>query len=195
MSYKIPRRGADGVPPPAAAPPPEAGNPAAAAPPEEHVGDFYRLSAVLTGFDDVELLGTGVGNLYLNWLLRAFPDVMPALLTAWRDIERDVPPPERPAALRATILGDAVLGPFARSVIVLWYTATWRPPDWTATGAHNPENVDRSFGVAYPEGLMWRAALAAHPGGAKPTGFNTWASPPGVKPSVFGTRASHPREA
>jgi hypothetical protein len=178
MSYKIPRRGADGVPPLAAAPPPEAASPGAAAPPEQHVGDFYSLSAALTGFDDVELLGTGVGNLYLNWLLRAFPDVMPELLAAWRDIERDVPPAERPAALRETILGDAVLGPFTRSVIVLWYTATWRPPAWAPPGPDNPENLDRSFGVAYPEGLMWRAAIGAHPGGAKPTGFGTWAFAP-----------------
>lgn len=179
MSYKVPRIGADGaLPPAAAAPPPEAGSPATAVPLEEHVGDFYGLSAALTGFDEVELLGTGVGNLYLNWLMRAFPDVMPELLTAWRNIERDVPPAERPAALRERILGDAVLGPFARSVIVLWYTATWRRPAWAPSGAENPENVDRSFGVAYPEGLMWRAAIGAHPGGAKPTGFGTWAFAP-----------------
>jgi hypothetical protein len=180
MSYKVPRlgAGADAVLPPAAQPPPEAASPATAAPPEEHVDAFYSLSEALTGFDDVELLGTGVGDLYLKWLVRVFPDVTLELLTAWRDIERDVPPAERPAALRATILGDAVLGPFARSVIVLWYTATWRPPDWSPTGAANPENVDRSFGVAYPEGLMWRAAIGAHPGGAKPTGFGTWAFAP-----------------
>jgi hypothetical protein len=176
MSYKVPRLGtnAGAAPPPAAEPPSEAASPATAAPPAEHVDDFYSLSVALTGFDDVELLGTGVGNLYLKWLMRVFPDVMPELLTAWRNIERDVPPAERPVALRQTILGDAVLGPFARSVTVLWYTATWRPPD----GSERPENVDRSFGVAYPEGLMWRAAIGAHPGGAKPTGFGTWAFRP-----------------
>lgn len=179
MSYKVPRLGAnaDAAPPPAAEPPPEAASPATA-PAAEHVDDFYSLSVALTGFDDVELLGTGVGNLYLNWLMRVFPDVMPELLTAWRNIERDVPPAERPVALRQKILGDAVLGPFARSVIVLWYTATWRPPDWSQIGAEHPENLDRSFGVAYPEGLMWRAAIGAHPGGAKPTGFGTWAFQP-----------------
>lgn len=180
MSYKVPRLGtnADTALPPAAAPPFEAASPATAAPPAEHVGDFYSLSVALTGFDEVELLRTGVGHLYLTWLMRVFPDVMPELLTAWRDIERDVSPAERPVALRQTILGDAVLGPFARSVIVLWYTATWRPPAGAPTGAENPENVNRSFGVAYPEGLMWRAAIGAHPGGAKPTGFGTWAFAP-----------------
>jgi hypothetical protein len=179
--YKIPRLGVNanaGTLPVAAVPPPEAASPAMAAPPEGHVDDFYSLSVALTGFHDVELRGTGVGHVYLEWLLRVFPDVMPELLAAWRVIEREVPAGERPAALRTRILADAALGPFARSVLVLWYTATWRPPDWAWTEADHPENVDRSFGVAYPEGLMWRTAIGAHPGGAKPTGFGTWAFRP-----------------
>lgn len=179
--YKIPRLGVNanaGPLPPAAAPPPEAASPATAAPPEGHVDDFYSLSVALTGFDDVELRGTGVGHVYMEWLLRVFPDVMAKLLAIWRDIEREVPSGERSAALERLVLADGVLGPFARSVLVLWYTATWRPPDWAWTEADSPENVDRAFGVAYPEGLMWRAAIGAHPGGAKPTGFGTWAFRP-----------------
>lgn len=132
----------------------------------------------LTGFSEAELLGTGTGDLYLVWLLRVFGDVTPELLTAWRTIESDYPPADRQAALKESILADAKLGPFARSVLMLWYTATWTPPEGTSHPGKHPENVARAFGAAYPEGLMWRAAVGAHPSAAKPTGFGTWGFPP-----------------
>lgn len=178
--YKIPRLPADAQSPlpPQAAPPAQAASPATAEPPEEHVAGFYSLSVQLTGFDEVELLGTGVGHLYLDWLYEVFPDVTRDLLAAWETIEREHPPGEREAATRGSILDDPELGPFARSVIVLWYAATWKPPAWAGLPAVHPENVDRAFGAAYPEGLMWRAAVGAHPTGAKPTGFGTWAFAP-----------------
>jgi hypothetical protein len=175
MSYKVPRPAAhapNAAPPPAGDPPPGAATPAAAAPPAELVDDFYDLSAALTGFSAVELLATGVGNLYLEWLDGEFPVLLRELLAAWRTVDGA-------DGLRRAILDRPTLGPFARAVIVLWYTATWSPPDWPwSPGDRPPTDVDRSFGAAYPEGLMWRAALAAHPGGAKPTGFGTWAFPP-----------------
>lgn len=194
MTYKVPRRALDGPTLPApAGPPREAASPGTVAPPEEHRGGFYALSVELTGFGEVELLGTGVGDLYLAWLLRVFPDVMPDLLDAWRAVEDEYPPEERDQGLRRAILDDARLGPFARAVLHLWYTTTWTPPanwappgstDWPKDERGQPLDPDhredqaRSFGAAYPEGLMWRAAIGAHPEGAKPTGFGTWASPP-----------------
>ena len=176
--YKIPRLTSDGPMAPAAEPPPEAASPATAAPPYEHVASFYSLSVQLTGFGEVELLGTGVGGLYLAWLHRVFPDALPELLDVWSSVERDYPPPERALGLQERILDDAELGPFARAILALWYTATWTPPKSEDVNLPASENVDRSFGAAYPEGLMWRAAIGAHPGGAKPTGFGTWAYAP-----------------
>ena len=120
--------------------------------------------------------GTGVGHVYLRWLSRVFSAELEQLLEAWRTIEHDAPPGERAAALREQVLDNATLGPFTRAVLALWYTATWTPP---AGSAPSPENVDRAFGAAYPEGLMWRAAVGAHPGGAQPTGFGTWGFAPG----------------
>jgi hypothetical protein len=163
-----------------AGPPPEAASPAAAAPPEKDRAGFYSLSVELTGFDEVELLGTGAGDIYLAWLLRAFPDVMPELLEAWRAVEADYPPGEREAGLREHILGDPKLGPFTQGVLGLWYRATWvaMSADWSKAYGKHDEDVDRAFGLAYPEGLMWRAAIGSHPGGARPTGFGTWAFRP-----------------
>lgn len=172
--------GTPASPPPAAAPPPEAAHPGAAAPPEDERAAFYALSAELTGFDELELLVTGAGDLYAEWLLRAFPDVTAELLAAWLAIEARSPHAEREAALHDDMLATPRLGPFARAVISLWYTATWSalPDGWSAAYGKRPDDVDRTFGAAVPEALMWRAAVAAHPHGAKPTGFGSWALPP-----------------
>lgn len=139
---------------------------------------FRSLSAVLTGFSELELEATGVGELYLGFLLATFPDVLDELLLAWATIEREYPPAGREAGVRAMLLADPKLGPFARSLLGMWYTATWTAmqPDWSAAyGDHH--DVTAVIKGAYPGGLVWRAG-GLHPQGANPTGFGTWALPP-----------------
>lgn len=188
MSHKLPRVSTPGlvtsVPPagedaPAPAPA-QAASVATATPPAELMEDFYSLSAELTGFDETELRGTGVGDMYLEWLDRELPDVLRDLLAAWRAVVSAHAIGEREAGLRLSILTDARLGPFARAVLTLWYTATWVPPDWPWTPAdgHTPAGVNRSFGAAYPEALLSRALVGGHRRGAKPTGFGSWAFDP-----------------
>jgi hypothetical protein len=155
--------------------------PLAPAPPPAEAADFVGLSVELTGFDEAELLGTGSTDIYYGYLAGTFPDVLAELLAAWRRIAI-LPPDEREAAVRREILADPKLGPFARAVLVLWYTATWNalPAEWSqAYGYHGDAN--QTFGPAYPEGLVWKAAHL-HPGGAKPTGFGTWAFEPEQQP-------------
>ena len=175
--YKIPAAGGLS---PAADPPHEAVSTAAAAPPDEHVAGFHSLSVELTGFGEQELAGTGAGHVYLAFLLRAFPDTMPELLAAWRSVEAEYPPGERAAGLRKAILDDPKLGPFARAVTYLWYTASWPAMSaaWSKAYGEHPEDANRSFGREYPEGLVWRTSPGIHPGGAKPTGFGTWSFAP-----------------
>jgi hypothetical protein len=146
----------------------------AAEPPPDRA-DFIGLSIELTGFDEVELLGTGAADLYHPWLLRELPEVLDELLAAWRETRED---PDREAAMRK-ILSDPKLGPLARALTALWYTATWTqlPADWWKRYGGGSENVNQVFGAAYPEGLVWKAANL-HPTAAKPTGFGTWAFPP-----------------
>ena len=139
---------------------------------------FMSLSAALTGFAELELAATGVAELYLRYLEDTFPDVLGRLLAAWRPIERDQPETEREAALRVVVMPDPELGPFARALLGMWYTATWAkmPTDWSqAYGDHG--DVTAVVAGAYPEGLAWRAG-GLHPQGAKPTGFGSWAFPP-----------------
>jgi hypothetical protein len=150
--------------------------PAAPVAPPAEAADFLGLSVELTGFKEVELRATGAAEIYLGFLTQAFPDVLPALLAAWRAIAHL---PDREAAVRRKILADPKLGPFGRAVIVLWYTATWNklPAEWSEAYGQHPEDVTQAFGRAYPEGLVWKTA-DIHPGGAKPTGYGTWALPP-----------------
>lgn len=127
------------------------------------------------------MLGTGVGDMYLAFLQRVFPDVMADLLAAWQKVEDEYPPAERENGLRKTVLVDKRLGPFARTVLGLWYTAVWTPMShaWNVDYGDHHDHQESSFlAAAYAQGLMWRVVPGAHPEGARPTGFGSWASPP-----------------
>jgi hypothetical protein len=140
--------------------------------------EFLSLSSELTGFERIELLGTGVSDTYGSWLQESFPAPLGQLLETWRGILANDPPGGREEALRREVLADPLLGPFARAILVLWYTATWYalPADWPGTrdGTPVPNQV---IPGAYPEGLEWKVA-GAHPTGSKPTGFGSWGLPP-----------------
>jgi hypothetical protein len=155
--------------------------PAKAEPPAPDSDRFISLSAELTGFGEMELLETGVGDIYLAFLLRVFPDVTPNLLAAWQQVEEELPPEEREEGLGEKILDDPHLGPFARNVMQLWYTGNWSPMSaaWSnAYGNHHDQTESSLLAAGYPHGLMWQAAIGAHPQAARPTGFAGWAEPP-----------------
>jgi hypothetical protein len=137
-------------------------------PPPPH-GDrpaFLSLSVALTGFGEVELLGTGVADLYHGYLEQNAAAPLHALLKVWGEL-----PPGDAAALETRIMRDTALAPFAQAIIVLWYTATWTFAPGKAV----------AFGVAFPEGLVWKLG-DLHPSGAKPPGFGSWANPPVATP-------------
>jgi len=144
---------------------------------------FVAVSAALTGFDRVELLGTGVAPLYLATLDKwVGPDIAGDLL----GFGTDPLPDER--TVRAGILSDAKLGPVARNLMALWYNGTWSPlPSawYRAYGAEIPNGPDVAAlpptyvvsGQAYIESLVW-AAANTHPMGAKQPGYGTWEEQP-----------------
>lgn len=140
---------------------------------------FLALSAVLTGFDEVDLLATASALVYHDWLHKSFPELFAELLERWRGIEHAEPPERREGAVDKQLLGDPKLGPFAKAILVLWYTSSWNalPQSWCREHGVNPANVDTMFGSTYMDGLMWRAG-GIHPQAAKPTGFASWARPP-----------------
>jgi hypothetical protein len=141
---------------------------------------FVEMSVVLTGFSQVELLGTGMERTYLTTvreavggavtgdLLRVFREVV----TAGGDVE---------TGLRVRVLGDPALGPVARNVISLWYMGNWYelPQSWQDAYGLSATDVTRVVSAeSYQQGLVWTAA-DTHPQGAHQPGYGTWAEPPG----------------
>ena len=86
----------------------------------------------------------------------------------------------RTGRLEALVMDDPDLGPLARNVIALWYLGQWNalPNDWRNRHGASPRDVPRVISAdAYAAGLVWTAA-GAHPMGAKPPGYGSWANPP-----------------
>ncbi|MEJ2320782.1 MAG: hypothetical protein P8Z31_00140 [Gammaproteobacteria bacterium] len=141
---------------------------------------FLDLSVVLTGFDHLQLMGTGVAPEYLETLDRVVSSgISDALLEASAGISSEE---DLHAALSARILDDPVLGPLARNVIVLWYSGTWSPlpQEWWGDTPRSSHDVGHTVSAAaYLAGLQWPVA-SAHPPGGLPPGFASWASPPPV---------------
>jgi hypothetical protein len=141
---------------------------------------FIDLSAVLTGFDRTQLVGTGVAGQYLRTLEEVVPGpVLDDLLSAYQKLPAgDI----REAAITSDILDDPNLGPVARNLILLWYCGTWKalPDDWRMVHGTSSLDTDRVIsGEAYVAGLQWVAA-GAHPMGARQQGFGSWALAPEV---------------
>jgi hypothetical protein len=147
---------------------------------------FAALSAALTGFREVDLWGTGQVEPYLDVLIATVGEAIVARLLVAADEALSSPDPR--VGLQQLILGDQDLGPVARSLMILWYLGQWSPlpGDWRNRNGANPLDVARVISAdAYASGLVWRA-IGAHPMGADPPGYGSWANPPVVPPTQSG---------
>ena len=147
-------------------------------------GQFADLSALLTGFGRIELLGTGMVGSYLHAIDAALPEgVLDELLDAFGHLP---PAAGHEAAVCSSILGDPKLGPVARNVIVVWYCGTWTalPDAWRSAYGTSPLDTDRVLSAeAYQAGLQWVAA-GAHPAGALQQGYGAWSAAPQAAPQA-----------
>ena len=126
---------------------------------------FVALSAELTGFREVDIWGTGQAEHHLDLVLAVAGDDLVARLL-------------KSHAHHA--LADPDLGPLARNLIVLWYLGQWdqMPRGWRDRhGASPADTAGVPSAGSFREGLVW-TAIGAHPTGAKPPGFGSWATPP-----------------
>ena len=122
---------------------------------------FVELSAALTGFSRVDLLGTGVADLYWNTAIKQTgEDTADQLLAAWQTVKDS--PDSLETALRNEILSQPFLGPIARNIIKMWYLGQWGDNANTTVSSE-----------AYQQGLVW-IAINAHTQGANQQGFGTW---------------------
>jgi hypothetical protein len=132
------------------------------------------LSAALTGFREADLWGTGMVERHLDELYATVGDaIVGRLLTTGAEALRT-------GRLKQLVMDDPDLGPIARNTIVLWYLGQWSPlpREWRDRHGANPLDVPRIVSSdAYTAGLVWRA-IGAHPMGADPPGFGSWANPP-----------------
>ncbi len=151
--------------------------------------DFYAISVALTGYNKTSLQGTGVGDTYLSTLQSIVGEpITHELLWVYNNILTEGgTEAEQNHRIRVEIISNAKLGPVARNIIKMWYTANWyqMPSEWTnrfgtfaTDDCGNFLDVDHVVsGEAYEQSLVW-LAMEAHPMGAKQPGFGTWAFPP-----------------
>jgi hypothetical protein len=145
---------------------------------EERTDQFLEMSAVLTGFGRVQLLGTGLTDSYLHAIDALLPEgVLDELLDTFGRLPAGS---EREAAVAAAVLGDPKLGPVARNVILMWYCGTWTalPDAWRSAYCTSPPDTNHVVSAdAYQAGLQWVAA-GAHPAAARQQGYGAWAVAP-----------------
>jgi hypothetical protein len=157
--------------------------------PADAVDAFLRLSAALTGFDRMELLGTGMVRRHYDELTRIIgARQVGTLLAAASRVESDHPASgeDFDRAFRERILDDNRFGPVARRIVRMWYVGSWAqlPREWRNTYGATSLDMDHVVSAAaYREGLAWVAA-GAHPMGAKQQGFGAWARPSRLRPGT-----------
>ncbi|HEX8119400.1 MAG TPA: hypothetical protein VF521_19130 [Pyrinomonadaceae bacterium] len=134
---------------------------------------FVNLSRVLTGYERVELLGTGMAEIYYRAITGAYHEAVLRLLLEAKAIfevygERH---PDFEQQVRARIFQSVEFSPIAKNIIQLWYLGsitTFDGPNPSAT-IISPD--------AYVNSLVWEAA-GSHPAGAKYPGYGSWSLPP-----------------
>jgi len=148
------------------------------------VTEFAEMSETLTGFDVVELEGTGlVGPLYDELLSTIGSREAGKLLGASSRVHHEYARKDRDAldrAFREAILDDDRYGPVARNVVKMWYLGTWSqlPRAWRDAYGATSLDTDRVISAtAYRESLVWIAGHT-HPMGAKAPGHGSWSVPP-----------------
>ena len=171
-------------------------------------GQFADLSALLTGFDRIQLLGTGMVGSYLHAIDAALPDgVLDELLDAFGHLPpgpgagpgpgpgpgagpgagpgpgaaADAEAREaREAAVSSAVLDDPKLGPVARNLIVVWYCGTWTalPDGWREAYGTSPLDTDRVLSAEAYQAGLQWVAAGAHPAGALQQGYGAWSAEP-----------------
>lgn len=139
---------------------------------------FLKISTWLTGFDEVELLGTGMLDIYYQTIITkntasCIKHFFDAVSTVLHEGEGDA---DKTNTLIASLLFPiACYNNMAQNIINMWYLGAWMP-DVNAPNA-NIAQVRNITPNAYVQSLVWPAALT-HPPGAKQPGYGSWTTPP-----------------
>lgn len=124
---------------------------------------FLTISVLLTGFDEMELLGTGMLDTYFNVAMdknshkdvtNFFATVDKILAGNKNDINDQI---------SQELMPQAYFAGMAQNIIIMWYMGSWMNTIISPT--------------SYTQGLIWKAA-DTHPPGAKQPGFASWSKAP-----------------
>ncbi len=134
--------------------------------PTDHITLFTEISVWLTGFNEAELLATGMLDTYYQALQANssqddFSYFFKAVEIILHQNRNDIASTEK--AIASMLMPVSAYNGIAGSIITMWYTGNWG-------------NTVIS-GQAYIQGLVWDAAQT-HPPGAKQPGFGSWNMPP-----------------
>lgn len=125
------------------------------------IDDFIALSLLLTGEAHLE---RPLAEQYLNRITSGpLGASLPPLLTTFRVLQSaggDIN-----AAISTQILADAVLGPLAKQILILWYTGILTDADGKNGSYGSPEQ--------FFSGLVW-PTIGAHPPGLSGGYFGYW---------------------
>jgi hypothetical protein len=127
---------------------------------------FLDISVQLTGFSELELLGTGMLQTYFNVMMnKNNMTVVVAFLAEAESILKKNK--DNAGALKNDILNnlmpDNLYSGLAKNIITMWYMGSWLNDIIT------PQS--------YVQGMVWGVA-DAHPPGAKQPGYASWAIAP-----------------
>lgn len=144
---------------------------------------FLALSAIVTGFESVELLGTGLVEAFYNEVVTIVGKTISDDLwaTTAQIVERcGKEEAKLEMAIRREIFASPKFGPIVRNIIQMWYVGNWNelPQSWRDVYGVSPHDTTRVLSaVAYQQSLVWDV-IEAHPPAAKQPGFGSWSLPP-----------------
>lgn len=150
---------------------------------------FLGISAELTGYSETDLESTGNVDAYHALVGQQIgPAIADMFYAAAADVVRATGAAARADAMRIDVLASPTVWPLCQWIVMLWYLGSWTSPPkswYVSAGSTPPDGVTPGNPVtlaaqAYTEQLAYRAA-GAHPPGANPTGYGSWAIDP-----VFG---------
>jgi hypothetical protein len=149
----------------------------------ERLAHFLALSAVLTGFEQVDLQGTGLAVTYYQTFTDIIrPEICEELWKLTSKVLEDNRHDEGAlnTAIRREILASVLFGPLATNIIQMWYLGSWAqlPQAWRNQFGASPADVPKVISAeAYKQSLIY-GVIGAHPPGAKQPGFGSWSRPP-----------------
>jgi hypothetical protein len=126
---------------------------------------FLRISVCLTGFSEMELLGTGMLENYFNVMVnKNSVSVVDSFLSESEKIlQNNSDLKKLNEEIGNRLMPDSLFNGLAKNIITMWYMGSWM------NDIISPQT--------YVQGLIWNAAQT-HPPGAKQPGYGSWSTLP-----------------